>query len=57
MRYTTLYSDVMVKKLIALRLEPKQIQALERIAKRDDRAVSYVIRKAIDDYIRREKKS
>ena len=43
----------MVKKLTAIRLDPKQIAQLERIAKREDRAVSYIIRKAIDDYIRR----
>lgn len=47
----------MVKKLTAIRLDPKQIAQLERIAKREDRAVSYIIRKAIDDYIRRDKRS
>lgn len=39
----------------AIRLEPKQLAELEKIAKREDRAVSYIIRKAIDEYIKREK--
>lgn len=41
--------------LTAIRLEPKQLAELETIAKREDRAVSYIIRKAIDEYIRKEK--
>jgi hypothetical protein len=54
-RNTPLYAASMVKKLTALRLEPKQLSELERIAKRQDRTVSYIIRKAIDEYIRKEK--
>lgn len=46
----------MPKKLVALRLDPKQLRELERIAKRDDRAVSYIIRKAIDEYIRKDQR-
>ena len=46
----------MAKTLTAIRLELKQLAELERIAKREDRAVSYLIRKAIDEYIKREKK-
>ena len=46
----------MAKTLTAIRLEPKQLTRLEKIAKREDRAVSYIIRKAIDDYIKREKR-
>jgi predicted transcriptional regulator len=45
----------MARTLTAIRLDPKQLRELERIAKRDDRAVSYVIRKAIDEYIRKDK--
>ena len=45
----------MAKTLTAIRLEPKQLAELEKIAKREDRAVSYLIRKAIDEYIKREK--
>ena len=45
----------MAKTLTAIRLEPKQLAGLEKIAKRKDRAVSYLIRKAIDEYIKREK--
>ena len=46
----------MAKTLTAIRLEPKQLAELEKIAKREDRAVSYLIRKAIDEYIKREKR-
>lgn len=45
----------MAKEITAIRLEPKQLAELEKIAKREDRAVSYIIRKAIDEYIKREK--
>lgn len=46
----------MAKTLTAIRLEPKRIAELEKIAKREDRAVSYLIRKAIDEYLARHKK-
>jgi len=45
----------MAKTLTAVRLEPKQLAELEKIAKREDRAVAYLIRRAIDQYIKREK--
>jgi len=44
-----------IKKLTALRLEPKQIRALSKLAKQQDRAVSYLIRKAIDAFIKKER--
>jgi len=47
----------MFTKLTAIRLDPKQLADLERIAKREDRAVSYIIRKAIDEYVRKDKRS
>jgi predicted transcriptional regulator len=47
----------MLTKLTAIRLDSKQLAELERIAKREDRAVSYIIRKAIDEYIRKDKRS
>ena len=46
----------MTKELTAIRLEPKQLAELSKIAKREDRAVSYIIRKAIDEYIKRKKR-
>ena len=46
----------MRRKLIAIRLDPKQVKALQRIAKREDRSVSWLIRKAVDDYIRRNQR-
>lgn len=47
----------MLTKLTAIRLDANQLAELERIAKREDRAVSYIIRKAIDEYIRKDKRS
>lgn len=46
----------MAKTLTAIRLEPRQLAELEKIAKREDRVVSYLIRKAIDEYVARHKK-
>jgi predicted DNA-binding protein len=45
----------MAKTLTAVRLEPKQLAKLEKIAKRQDRPIAYIIRKAIDEYIRKAK--
>jgi len=45
----------MAKTLTAVRLEPKQLAELEKIAKREDRTIAYLIRKAVDEYIKREK--
>jgi len=47
----------LLTKLAAIRLDSKQLAELERIAKREDRAISYIIRKAIDEYIRKDKRS
>jgi len=46
----------MRKTFVGLRLDPKVLAKLERLAKADDRNVSYIIRKAIDEYIRKESK-
>jgi predicted transcriptional regulator len=43
------------KKLTAVRLKPEQIARLERIALRDDVPVSWLIRKAIDEFLKRQK--
>jgi predicted transcriptional regulator len=43
------------KKLIAVRLTPGQVQKLEKIAVREDRPVSWLIRKAIDEFLKRKK--
>ena len=55
-RITAWYDSRMAKTLTAIRLEPKQLTELEKIAKREDRAVSYLIRKSIDEYIKSEKR-
>ena len=39
----------------AVRLEPKQLAELEKIAKHQDRTIAYIIRKAIDEYVRKVK--
>jgi len=39
--------------LTAVRLEARQLRELEKIAKREDRTVSYLIRKAINQLIER----
>ena len=45
----------MVKKLTAVRLKPEQLKKLEKIAVRDDLPVSWLIRKAIDEFLKRKK--
>jgi predicted transcriptional regulator len=46
-----------MKKLTAVRLEPQQVKALEKIGKREDRSVSWLIRKAIDEFLKRAESS
>ena len=43
------------KTLTAVRLKPAQIERLKRIAVREDLPVSWLIRKAIDDFLKRRK--
>jgi predicted transcriptional regulator len=45
----------MQKKLTAVRLKPKQIEKLAKIAVREDVPVSWLIRKAIDEFLKRKK--
>jgi predicted transcriptional regulator len=45
----------MRKKLTAVRLKPEQIKKLEKIAVREDVPVSWLIRKAIDEFLKRKK--
>jgi predicted transcriptional regulator len=42
------------EKLTSLRIPGKQYEALERIAKRDDRSIAWLIRKAIEEFVKRE---
>ena len=46
-----------MKKTFAVRLPDKQLNSLKEIAKREDRSVSAVIRRMIDDYLKRKAKS
>jgi predicted transcriptional regulator len=41
--------------LTAIRLKPNQLQKLEKIAVREDVPVSWLIRKAIDEFLKRKK--
>jgi predicted transcriptional regulator len=43
------------KKLTAVRLKPEQLEKLEKIAVREDLPVSWLIRKAIDEFLKRQK--
>ena len=52
---TVLYDRVVRKKLIAVRLKPDQVEKLERISLREDVPVSWLIRKAIDEFLKRKK--
>jgi predicted transcriptional regulator len=45
----------MRKKLTAVRLKPEQVRKLEKIAVREDLPVSWLIRKAIDEFLKRRK--
>jgi Ribbon-helix-helix domain len=51
-RYTLL---CMRKKLTAIRLKPEQVKKLAKIAVREDVPVSWLIRKAIDEFLKRKK--
>jgi len=44
-----------MKKLTAVRLKPEQIKKLVKIAARDDVSVSWLIRRAIDEFLKRKK--
>jgi predicted transcriptional regulator len=46
----------MRKKLTAIRLKPEQLRKLAKIAVREDVPVSWLIRKAIDEFLKRKSK-
>jgi predicted transcriptional regulator len=41
-----------MRKLTAVRLDPQQVKALEKIGKREDRSMSWLIRKAVDEFLK-----
>jgi predicted transcriptional regulator len=45
----------MRKQLMAVRLKPEQVQKLEKIAVREDVPISWLIRRAIDEFLKRRK--
>jgi hypothetical protein len=48
--YTMLH---MKRTLTAVRLDPEQLKALEKLGQKEDRPVSWLIRKAIDEFLKR----
>jgi predicted transcriptional regulator len=42
----------MRKKLTAVRLKPEQLRKLEKIAVREDLPISWLIRRAIDEFLK-----
>jgi hypothetical protein len=45
----------MENKLVALRISTGQVKALKKIALRDDRSISWLIRKAIEEFLKKKK--
>jgi len=45
----------MTKRLVAVRLKLEQVKKLAKIASRRDLPVSWLIRKAIDEFLKRQK--
>lgn len=43
-------------KMISLRIKEQQLRKLAEIGKQQDRPVSWLIRKAVDDFIERQRK-
>jgi predicted transcriptional regulator len=46
---------IVKKKLTAVRLKPEQLEKLGKISVREDLPVSWLIRKAIDEFLKRQK--
>jgi predicted transcriptional regulator len=44
----------MENKLVALRISTGQVKALKKIALRDDRSISWLIRKAIEEFLKKK---
>ncbi len=49
------YDVVMTDTVTSVRLTAEQTEALDAIGKRDDRSRSWLIRKAVDEYIERHR--
>jgi hypothetical protein len=45
----------MQKRLVALRISTVQRDALRKLALRQDRSISWLIRKAIDEFLKKKK--
>ena len=45
----------MTKRLVTVRLKSEQVKKLAKIASREDLSVSWMIRKAIDEFLKRKK--
>ena len=45
----------MTKRLVTVRLKSEQVKRLAKIASREDLPISWLIRKAIDEFLKRKK--
>jgi hypothetical protein len=50
---TVWYNTIMKRKLTAIRLDPEQVKGLQRIGKRENCSVSWLLRRAVDEYLKR----
>ena len=46
----------MKETIVSTRIEPKLLKQLEKIGERDDRTVSYLVRKAVEEFLERQSK-
>jgi hypothetical protein len=52
---STRLDEMVAKKFVGVRIPPELIDALEKLAKADDRTVSYMINKILTEYLRARK--
>lgn len=52
---TVLHTNDVRKTLLAVRLKPEQVKKLNKLAAGEDVPVSWLIRKAIDEFLKRQK--
>jgi hypothetical protein len=54
-RRTTLYLNALMDKTITFRIPVALLAKLEKLAQADERSVSFVLRKAVEQYVERHK--
>jgi hypothetical protein len=53
--YTVLQYATLRKEITSVRLKPEQLKKLEKISAREDLPVSWLVRKAIDEFLKYKK--